>query len=315
MAPSIFRKKSDEVLLNAEKKIRQKHALACFNQAISLLYSKKFKQAEQQIHNYKKYIDYNYFFKKDGRTGNTPVLSIIIVAYNTQNALIDCVESILPQMDSQSEIIIVDNGGNESVQEKLFKMNLLYIKNPQNLILSEGRNIGAFFARGDILVFIDDDALVANNYLSSILAAFKSQNIFALRGKVIPKTDAQDTSKISHYNLGESPIQAILNTEGNSAVLKKIYNQFNGMNPLLFGHEGMELSFRIYKKYGTEKVIYWPDTVIYHDYAGTTSKFEEKNKRSAIMDMYLLKRNRGMKKYKKLMKQLILNQTSSEGVL
>lgn len=310
MLIDLFRKKSDESLFSADQEIRLTHALACFNQAIFLLYKKKIKQAEQQIKCYNKNIDYNIFFKKDGRAAPLPLFSIVIVAYNTQNALIDCIESILPQMDSNSELIIVDNGGNESVKNKIMEMELLYIRNPQNLILSEARNIGASFARGKILVFVDDDALVADNYLASILTAFKSQENLALRGKVLPKTEVQDTSKISHYNLGEKPIYAIMNTEGNSAILKKIYHEFNGMNPLLFGHEGMELSFRIYKKYGTKKIIYWPETVIYHDYASTTSKFEEKNKRSAIMDWYLLKRNRGIKKYKRLMKQLIIEQAT-----
>jgi glycosyltransferase involved in cell wall biosynthesis len=310
MFAKFFKKLSQKNLIVQSDEARQEYALSCFNKAIALLYQKKFRRAEHQMGSYKEHIDYNSFYKKDRRRENNPVLSIVIVAYKTQNALIDCIESILSQIDPRSELIVVDNGGNEPVQKKLLELNLLYIKNPQNLILSEGRNIGVSFARGDILVFIDDDALVAQNYLDSIFTAFDTQDIFALRGKVLPKTHRRDIVKISHYNLGKKPINAIINTEGNSAVLKKIYNDFNGMNPLLFGHEGMELSFRIYKEYGIEKIIYWPDTVIYHDYANTNIKFEEKNKRSTIMDLYLLKRNRGMKKYKKLMKQIILEQAS-----
>lgn len=308
----IFREKISTKLLDTDLAVRQKIALSCFNKATSLLYAKKFRRAEKQIECYQNFIDYNYFFKRDKRTGNEPLLSIIVVAYKTQYALIDCVESLLTQINSKAEIIIVDNGGNQNVQKKLWAMSLLYIKSPQNLILSEGRNIGAYFARGEILVFIDDDAVASKNFIKSIIHAFYSGDIYALRGKVLPKTGKQNRSNISHYNLGKKPIYSMMNTEGNSAILKKIYQEFGGMNPLLFGHEGMELSFRIYKKYGTTKIIYWPETVIYHDYANTTTKFEEKNKRSAIMNMYLLKRNRGMKKYKKLMKLFILEQSSSE---
>ena len=78
-----------------------------------------------------------------------------------------------------------------------------------------------------------------------------------------------------------------IDTEGNSAFLKKIYQDENGMNTLLFGGEGFELSYRLHKKYGFGKIAYNPDIIIYHDYASTEGKNDAKQNRHNLMNEYL----------------------------
>ena len=60
-----------------------------------------------------------------------------------------------------------------------------------------------------------------------------------------------------------------------------------GMDPLLFGHEGSDLTYRIIKEYKDPcKVIYWPAAVIYHDHA-TGHKFKQKRKIHQQNEIYL----------------------------
>ena len=65
-----------------------------------------------------------------------------------------------------------------------------------------------------------------------------------------------------------------------------------GMDPLLFGHEGSDLTYRIAKEYNVlNKIIYWPDTIIYHDDATGDSK-KQKERRYRLTEEYLrLKHN------------------------
>ena len=44
----------------------------------------------------------------------TPIISVIIPVYNTGTYLRRCVDSILPQLPDESEIIIVDDGSTDS---------------------------------------------------------------------------------------------------------------------------------------------------------------------------------------------------------
>ncbi len=217
-----------------------------------------------------------------------PSISIIIVAYNTNELLVECIDSLSNQTEKNFEVIVVDNGKNDKVVNKLLDLPIIYIKTPINLILSEGRNIGVHFAKAPIVAFLDDDAIAHPNYVKNITKAFNSENIFALRGKVLPKNSDSYINSKPHYNLGDDPMLInYIDTEGNSAFLKKIYQDENGMNTLLFGGEGFELSYRLHKKYGFGKIAYNPDIIIYHDYASTEGKNDAKQNRHNLMNEYL----------------------------
>lgn len=280
--------------------------LEVFNLAQSLFFQKKFKQAERYIEIYRSKIDYDKFYKWDHRKQNTTHISIIIVTYNAGEKLLSCLHSLSHQNYGNFEIIVVDNGKNEEVLESLKKFPVFYIRTPQNLLLSEGRNIGVHFSRADIIAFLDDDATVNSDYINSIIRAFQKYSIHALRGKVLPQSQPQNED-ISHYDMGNTPFPSIINTEGNSAFLKQTFLNCLGMNPLLFGHEGWELSCKIIKKHGYSATLYWPQTVIYHDFSRDPVKINAKNNRHALMTSYIKKRVPGAKKIRKAMKKFYEN--------
>lgn len=274
--------------IKAKNKITEAEIISHFTNAQTLLSQKNFSIAENEMRKYKTKVNYNSFEKTDNRINKNPVVSVIIVAYNTNQLLIDCINSLKNQTNKNFEIIIVDNGKNEFVREKLLSLKLLYIKCPTNLILSEGRNVGAYFAEGKIIAFLDDDAIAHQKWIESIISVFNNQNIYCVRGKVFPKEKNSFMNVKPHYNLGENYLLInYIDTEGNSAFRKEIYRELYGMNPLLFGAEGFELSYRIQKYFGFGKIIYSPDMIIYHDYALSSDKLEVKTTRHKLMNDYL----------------------------
>ena len=290
------------------------YSLNMFNKAQILFNSLKFNKAKIAMAQYRRYINYNIFEKNMNSHNNDPKISVIIVAYNTNALLIQCLDSLNNQTNQNYEVIIVDNGKNDSVLSTLKSMSVNYIRCPQNLILSEGRNIGVYFAKGEIISFLDDDAYVNSNFIETIIEAFDKYNILGFRGRVLPKTNNKNNNSVNHYDLGEYVIPSIMNAEGNSSVKKNIYQEFNGMDPLLFGHEGFEFSYRVSKKYGYYSFIYWPKTIIFHDYAVTDIKLYKKNDRHKLMNSYINKNFKQAKKYKNKMKYYILNPNSNETV-
>lgn len=287
----------------------QRFALQNFRLARESFSEEKFSNAENLMKSYRKYVNYDLFTKTDNRKIEQPLISVIIVAYQTNQLLLDCLNSLSLQTDDKFEIIVVDNGGNESVEEKLKESSILYIKCSGNMILSEGRNIGVHFAKGEIIAFLDDDATVPNNYVESIRGAFEIYDIIGLRGRVLPKTGDKNNSLIHHYDLGNTVVPSDVNVEGNSAFRKEVYEKMGGMEPLLFGHEGYELSYRISKKYGKYALIYWPETVIFHDF-DDDKKVKTKNIRHALMKRYVVKKFHGIKKYRREMKGFLKDNNS-----
>ena len=246
-----------------------------------------FSEAKRDLELYQSKINYNDFESYDNRVNVEPKLSIIIVAYNTNQLLLECINSVNNNEEKRFEIIVVDNGRNEAIEEQLKTLPLLYIKCSFNYILSEGRNIGVNFAKGNIVAFLDDDAIVPHDYTCSILNAFQKYDIHGFRGKVLPKSTSKNNNSAHHYDLGETPFPHVCDTEGNSAFKKESFLAVSGMDPLLFGGEGLDLSFRLFRKYDNYSVIYWPDTIIYHDYASSDDKLKKKVKRHEVMNSYL----------------------------
>ncbi len=290
--PKLLKGLKDRALLKAHGETspnedKKRLTFQIFKNALAQFENMQFNEAISLIEDYRKKVEYSDFTKDDRRTAKQPTVSIVIVAYNTKHELIKCLRSVVDQKDSDFEIVLVDNGGNDEVSDQLTEFNLLHVHCPINLVLSEGRNVGAHFSQGKLLAFLDDDALVDNSYIKSIKKAFDQYDIDALRGRIIPKTPDDPKCFSEHYDYGLIPIPCTVNTEGNSAFKRDIYLEMNGMDPLLFGAEGLELSFRIARKYGDNRIIYWPETVIYHDYANSATKFTTKQSRHERVRYYL----------------------------
>ncbi len=224
-----------------------------------------FADAVQYIEKYKSAMDYKKLERKANQdTGNIDV-SVIIVTYNRKDELRECLETVSNQDTGNYEIVVVDNGGCD--YEYIKDYTNQYIKCPINFNLSEGRNIGVYFAKGKIVAFLDDDALVEPGYIQSIKSAFERYDIFGLRGRTFPKNPTNNIVGANIYDLGNQSFPTYCNQEGNSAWRRDIYLSLGGMDPLLFGHEGSDLTYRIINKYREPgKVIYWPQTIIYHNY-------------------------------------------------
>jgi glycosyltransferase involved in cell wall biosynthesis len=121
------------------------------------------------------------------------MISVIIVTYNRALLLEQCIESILAQdVDTHPEIILVDNGstdGTEGLVKERFPGRLRYLKNPSRLSLNESKLIAVHAATGDTIAFVDDDCVVAPDWLSNIADSLAGYE--AAAGAVLPMKGTQ----------------------------------------------------------------------------------------------------------------------------
>lgn len=102
-----------------------------------------------------------------------PLISIIIVNYNSGNLLYNCLESIEAELEGISyEAIIADNASTDNsiglCNEFKEKTHFKFILSRENLGFAKGCNLGASAAEGEILHFLNPDTQlrpgVANDY-------------------------------------------------------------------------------------------------------------------------------------------------------
>jgi GT2 family glycosyltransferase len=260
-------------------------ALADFQTAREHYVARRFGLARAVMQRYRRTVDYAQFKRHDARGEINPKISIIIVGYATGSELIDCVDSVLAQHGPSFEVILIDNGKNEDVHSQLTQLPICWISSPLNLLPSEGRNIGAHFARSDVLIFLDDDALMATGYLAAVQSRAQSNEYLALRGRIMPKSPTT-TSQPKQYDLGETEQPSEFNLEGNIVVRRTLFQKLGGFDPLMFGHEGKALTRQWRSHVHGKDIRYCPELIIYHDFA-VAENIAKKRDRQAIGNEYL----------------------------
>jgi GT2 family glycosyltransferase len=90
------------------------------------------------------------------------LVSIIIVNYNGQRFLPECLDSLKGALKRYAaEVIVVDNASSDGSQAWLRqRSDIVYIESSTNTGFTGGNNLGASKARGDILLFINNDTVV-----------------------------------------------------------------------------------------------------------------------------------------------------------
>ena len=214
----------------------------------------------------------------------TPNASVIIVTYNHSILLLKNLDSLNKQTVSDFEIIIIDNNEKNDIFPLIKNYPINYVKLKKNYGLSLARNIGIKLARGGIVIFLDDDALPANDFVEEHINAYKEYNIYGLRGKAVPATYSFYNYLAGLYNLGDKVIPCPICLEGNSSFKREVLIEIGGFNSELKGaggHEGLELTYRFFNKYRDKsKLVYYPKAIIYHDGANTFYKYIKKILRS-----------------------------------
>jgi hypothetical protein len=102
------------------------------------------------------------------------LVSIIIVNYNGLRWLDDCLSAIFQQGYSNFEVIVVDNasqdGSDEFVRVNYGRAKL--VKLDRNYGYAPANNIGVNFAKGDLLVFLNNDTRVLDGWLEALVDAY-----------------------------------------------------------------------------------------------------------------------------------------------
>lgn len=214
-----------------------------------------------------------------------PEANVIIVTYQANDDLLANLSALEKQTFNKFEVLIIDNNHDNKIESIISKYHLKisYIKMNRNDGLCIGRNVGIAYSTADLLIFLDDDAVPASNFVEQHVAVHQDQHIVAVRGKSKPKTMKFWNLFAMHYDLGSKVIPSFIDLEGNSSFKKEFFEKVGGWDIDLSshgGHEGILLTRKGLQLFNDKtKFIYCPDAVIYHNYSNSFEEFILKIKR------------------------------------
>ena len=218
------------------------------------------------------------------------MLSIIVCTYNREKYLYNALKSIAENDFScdKYEIVLINNNSTDNTENecKRFQndfpqVNFNYVIE-KNQGLSFAKNRGIDEAKGDIVVYIDDDATVNREYLKSIYEFFnENHSVMAVGGPIFPVYETKEPSWMSHYTKvlvtsykyeGNKIIKFKgdkFPSGGNASFRKNVFNivgKFNtklGRNDIsLIGAEEKDIFTKMKAIY--MPIYYLPRMILYH---------------------------------------------------
>lgn len=114
------------------------------------------------------------------------LLSLIIPVYKVEQYIAECIESVINQVTSDIEVIIVNDGTPDDsmlVIEKILGQQTSNIRDcfiilhQQNQGQSSARNLALKVAKGEYIAFLDSDDVLSENYLSDLKNTIKKNNV------------------------------------------------------------------------------------------------------------------------------------------
>ena len=101
-----------------------------------------------------------------------PVISILVISYNTRAMTLECLASIAAQTTIPHEVIVVDNAspdGSAAAIAQAFP-HIRLIAADENHGFAKGNNIAARHARGDYVLLLNPDTLVLDRAIDKLVA-------------------------------------------------------------------------------------------------------------------------------------------------
>lgn len=122
-------------------------------------------------------------------------ISVILCTYNRCHILVEALNGVAGQMLPESEeweILVVDNNSTDQTHDVVMGFCQRYPDRFRYLFeaqqgLSHARNAGIREARGDVLVFIDDDVSVAPMWLQHLIAPLRTGKCTGVGGRILPE--------------------------------------------------------------------------------------------------------------------------------
>jgi len=139
----------------------------------------------------------------------SPVLSVVIISYNTSSVTGDCIRSILRENKSMPafEILVVDNASKDDSVPVLRKLAAEYptlkvIENSENAGFAKANNQAVKQARGQYILLLNSDTVVLDDAVGRLFKTYtEDPRMHFLGGKLLNRDMTPQASAAPFYTL------------------------------------------------------------------------------------------------------------------
>ena len=206
-----------------------------------------------------------------------PFFSVVICSYNGSLTIRECLEGVMKLNYPFYEVIVINDGSTDTTPQIASEFDVKLISTP-NEGLSAARNLGASIAKGEIISYIDDDAIPDPDWLLYLASSFYYTAYAAVGGPNIAPCNVSLIADCVDHSPGSPCHVLITDTEAehipgcNFSIRKTAIDQLGGFDvQFRTAGDDVDLCWRI-----TEagwKIGFNPGAMVWHHRRRTTRSY------------------------------------------
>lgn len=197
-----------------------------------------------------------------------PFMSVVVCTYNGSRTLNECLEHATRLNYPNYEVVVVDDGSTDNSHEIAERYDVKLIRT-ENRGLSAARNTGREQSRGEIVVYLDDDAYPDEDWLNYYARAFQNSshaliggpNLVPLDDPAVAQCVARAPGGPTHVLLTDTLAEHVPGC--NMAFRKSALEQIGGFDPVFrTAGDDVDVCWRIQEQGWT--IGFAPSAVVWH---------------------------------------------------
>lgn len=189
-------------------------------------------------------------------------LSVIVITRNAGPFMRDCLDSLVYQSRKPDEVLVVDANSTDRTQEivREYAAKWPFVKlHVQPGTRGEGRNYGVERSSGDIVAFIDADAIAHALWVDELIKAMANADVVAGREVRLGYHGFITLKRVGMLFKGVD----ITYPSVNLAYRKTTFQAIEGFDPWFKEAEEVDLNYRAVE--AGYRLIYHPTAIVYHN--------------------------------------------------
>jgi glycosyltransferase involved in cell wall biosynthesis len=213
-------------------------------------------------------------------------LSVVVVTYNRCRDLQESLNCLLALKKTPYEIIVVDSNSTDCTHDVVKEYPVKFI-NIKERSMVKARNIGLQHAKGDVVAYVDDDAVVSEDWSEYILEPYGRLDVGGVGGRVVssdhdvvrvnmPRKYLQigrvfnNGFVLNNYDIPTlSPIEVDTLIGCNMSFRRKLLLAVGGFDENFKGscfRDDTDISTRVRRQ--NYSLVYHPKALVWHKYKG-----------------------------------------------
>lgn len=211
-------------------------------------------------------------------------VSVVICAYTEErwDVLVAALESVRSQSQRVDEIVLViDHNPHLLERARESFPYATVVENTETRGLSGARNSGIAASHGELIAFVDDDALLETDWLKKLHPSLQNPDVIGVGGRIIPKWEAIRPEWMpeefywvvgcSHRGLAETTADVRNLVGANMLIRRSAFDQVGGfrseigrVGTIPLGCEETEFCIRTRQHIPNARFVYEPDALVFH---------------------------------------------------